>query len=160
MDIIIAYNRQKAAEYAYTWAYSRNPAYYDFSNLGGNCTNFVSQCLVAGGMPFNHNYLGWFYKNLKHRSPSFTGAPYLHNFLIQKNKRRGPFAELIETHQTQIGDIIQLSFDGITFGHSMIVVEVGDDPLVSANSYDVFGKKLSEYYYNTSRTLHILGAYK
>ena len=27
---------------------SRNPAYLDFHGLGGDCTNFVSQCLYAG----------------------------------------------------------------------------------------------------------------
>ena len=33
--------------YARKWAFSRNPAYYDFENIGGDCTNFVSQCLYA-----------------------------------------------------------------------------------------------------------------
>jgi len=156
---IIPYHREKAAEYAHMWAYSRNPAFYDFSNLGGNCTNFVSQCLTAGGMPYNYNYLGWFFKNLKNRSPSFTGAPYLYNFLVQTQKRRGPFAQEIEVIHAQIGDIIQLTFDGVKFSHSMIVIKAGADPLVAANSYDVYGKPLSEYYYYNSRALHILGAY-
>jgi len=157
---IIPYNRQKAVEYAHMWTYSRNPAFYDFSNLGGNCTNFVSQCLVAGNMPFNYNYLGWFYKSLKSRSPSFTGAPYLYNFLTQKSKRRGPFSQEIEISQAEIGDIVQLTFDGIKFSHSMIIVQTnGNNPLVAANSYDVYGKPLSEYYYINSRALHILGAH-
>lgn len=36
------YDREQAVQYARMWAYDRNPAYYDFSNLGGDCTNFVS----------------------------------------------------------------------------------------------------------------------
>ena len=37
------YDRERAVAYAHQWAYSRNPAYYDFSVLGGDCTNFISQ---------------------------------------------------------------------------------------------------------------------
>lgn len=36
------YNRDKAVAYAHRWAYDRNPAYYDFSNIGGDCTKPVS----------------------------------------------------------------------------------------------------------------------
>lgn len=42
------YNREKAVEYARRWAYDRNPQYYNFDPIGGDCTNFVSQCLFAG----------------------------------------------------------------------------------------------------------------
>jgi len=157
---IIKYDNEAAVRYAYAWAYSRNPKYHDFSGMGGNCTNFVSQCLVAGGMPMNQTYLGWFYKSLNSRSPSFTGAHYLHNFLTQKVIRRGPFANLAAAHQAKIGDIIQLSFDGIYFTHSVIVVQTDfQNPLVAANSYDVYGKPLDLYTYRESRTLKILGAF-
>jgi len=32
------YNRANAVAYAKKWAYGRNPKYYDFSDLGGDCT--------------------------------------------------------------------------------------------------------------------------
>ena len=44
---LIPYNRRSAVEYAHTWAYGRNPAYFDYQRLGGDCTNFASQCLYA-----------------------------------------------------------------------------------------------------------------
>ncbi|NLW16052.1 MAG: hypothetical protein GX033_00025 [Firmicutes bacterium] len=28
-----------------------NPAYINFNNSGGDCANYVSQCISAGGMP-------------------------------------------------------------------------------------------------------------
>ena len=34
------YDREKAVAYAHKWAYGRNPAYGDFSEMGGDCTNF------------------------------------------------------------------------------------------------------------------------
>ena len=42
------YNRQKCLEYANQWALSRNPKYYDYEKIGGDCTNFASQCIYAG----------------------------------------------------------------------------------------------------------------
>ena len=45
---LIPYNRQAAVAYAHKWAFGRNPAFFDFSELGGDCTNFASQCLYAG----------------------------------------------------------------------------------------------------------------
>ena len=33
------YNRQLAVEYAHRWAYDRNPKYYNFSGIGGDCAN-------------------------------------------------------------------------------------------------------------------------
>ena len=44
----IKYNREQACEYAKKWAYKRNPKYYNFDAVGGDCTSFVSQCIYAG----------------------------------------------------------------------------------------------------------------
>ena len=46
-----SWNHQAAVNYADTWYNGRNTArYYDYSNQGGDCANFVSQCLIAGGL--------------------------------------------------------------------------------------------------------------
>ena len=160
--MLIEYSRNDALIYAKTWAYDRNPKFYDFSNIGGNCTNFVSQCLLAGNMPMNFSYpLGWFYKNINSRSPSFSSAKYLFNFLTNGFVRRGPIAAETHLSELKIGDIIQLSFDGNNYTHSLIVVEENElDPLVAANSDDTLGKPLSGYNFESCRALNILGAYK
>ena len=31
---VFEYNRDKAVAYAHKWAFGRNPAYFDFSNIG------------------------------------------------------------------------------------------------------------------------------
>ena len=51
---IRAYDRAAAVAYAHRWAYGRNPRYYDFENIGGDCTNFASQVLFAGSGVQNH----------------------------------------------------------------------------------------------------------
>ncbi|MEG0115374.1 MAG: amidase domain-containing protein, partial [Hydrogenoanaerobacterium sp.] len=48
------YDREKAIQYAHTWAYFRNPAYYNFEEIGGDCTNYASQCLYAGAGVMNY----------------------------------------------------------------------------------------------------------
>ena len=49
----LTYDRAKAVAYAERWALSRNPRYYDFEDIGGDCTNFASQCIYAGAGVMN-----------------------------------------------------------------------------------------------------------
>jgi len=61
---VYAYNIQNAITYADEWALSRNPNWPRF--LGKDCTNFVSQCLYAGGIPFDKtgSYQWWCERDL------------------------------------------------------------------------------------------------
>lgn len=117
------YNRDKVYTYAKKWAYSRNPKYYNFDSIGGDCTNFVSQCIYAGQNQMNYNKKnGWYYINANNKSPSWTGVDFLYKFLIT-NKSVGPQGKETLINNLDIGDVIQLSFDGNTFSHSLIVVQ-------------------------------------
>ena len=55
------YSRQKAIEYAYEFWNKRNPKFYNFDSLGGDCTNFVSQCVIYGGIKMDYSNNGWYY---------------------------------------------------------------------------------------------------
>lgn len=46
---LASYNRQAAVDYAKKHAYNYNPAYPNLDVAWGDCANFVSQCLLAGG---------------------------------------------------------------------------------------------------------------
>lgn len=46
-----SYNRIAARDYAHKYWSSYNPAYTSYKGNGGDCANFVSQCLHAGGIP-------------------------------------------------------------------------------------------------------------
>lgn len=48
MRFLQDYDRKAAVLYAHAWAYGRNPAFYDYEQVGGDCTNFASQCIFAG----------------------------------------------------------------------------------------------------------------
>ena len=91
----IPYNRNNVIEYARKWAYGRNPQYYNFDNVGGDCTSFVSQCIYAGSKVMNYSKQnGWYYINGNNKSPSWSGVKFLHNFLTQ-NKYLSPLFAII-----------------------------------------------------------------
>lgn len=58
------YNRSKAKAYIDNYWENYNPAYPTFHGGGGDCANFVSQVIYAGGMPWvddgNPNHYTWF----------------------------------------------------------------------------------------------------
>ena len=80
--VIFLYDREAALRYAHRWAYERNPEYYDFDGLGGDCTNFVSQVLAAGGAEQNYSQNGWYFNSINNRSPSWSGVNELYEFLV------------------------------------------------------------------------------
>lgn len=160
--IVEPYNREKAVEYAYEWAYFRNPAYYDFSALGGNCTNFASQCLYAGSGVMNYTPVyGWYYIGVNQRAPAWTGVEYLYNFLID-NRGAGPFGREAAMDEIEPGDLCQLKFEPGPFQHNPVIVRVQepvspDNILIAANSDDSNCRPLSSYAYTEMRFIHIEG---
>ena len=163
MPNILPYNPRAAVAYAHEWAFKRNPKYGDFEDLGGDCTNFVSQCLIAGGAVMNMaKDVGWFYHSMGSRAAGWTSASYLYKFLVN-NRGRGPFGHEIAPEEARPGDIIQLKFTGKDdYSHSLLVVFVGDPPtpaniLIAAHSFDCDDRPLSTYSFVAARGIRIDG---
>ena len=153
--MIVPYNRTLAKQYAKKWAFSRNPRYYAFDKIGGDCTNFISQCIYAGSNVMNYTpEIGWYYINSTQRTPSWTGVEFLYSFLIT-NEGVGPFAKETSPTQIEIGDVIQLgNFE--KFYHSLLVVEKSHNNIyVSAHDFNAYMKPLNSYIYERIRFLHI-----
>ena len=153
------YNREAVYEYAKKWAYGRNPKYYNFDPVGGDCTNFVSQCIYAGCGQMNYNRNnGWYYINGNNKSPSWTSVEFLYKFLIT-NKGTGPRGKEASINTLKVGDVIQLSFDGTNYSHSLIVVKNGDsiyNTFIAAHTFDTFDKIVAEYGFEKYRCIHII----
>ena len=158
----IKYNREKAVQYAQTWALSRNPNYYNFDMIGGDCTNFASQCIYSGSNIMNYNKNnGWYYINGNNKSPSWTGVEFLNKFIIT-NKSVGPFGRIATIEEMDLGDLVQLSFDGIKFAHTLVIVDiVGElnlqNILIAAHTDNSLNRKLSSYNYDKVRFIKIEG---
>ena len=153
----LSYNRDAAVAYARRWALSRNPAFYDFEEIGGDCTNFASQCIFAGAGIMNYTPVtGWYYNSASDRTPSWTGVEFLYNFLIN-NKSVGPYAAEVTRDKTMPGDIVQLgTLDG-RFYHSPVIIATNPQILIAAHTYDALDRPLASYSYQTARFLHIKG---
>jgi len=160
---LIPYNRRAAVAYAHQWAYRRNPDFYDFSDLGGDCTNFASQCVLAGanGVMNTTPEYGWYYIDLNNRTPSWTGVEYFYEFMVN-NEGIGPFMRTVPLFQIRPGDVIQLNFTGERYAHTPVVVATGlipspDNILVAAHSNDVDYRPLNTYTYESIRALQVVG---
>lgn len=117
-------NRNKMKNYARKHYNNPNPNYYDFTNIGGDCSNFTSQVIRAGGAPFdNVGNEKWYFYSLNNRTPSWTSVEQLYRYLIN-NTGFGLEAVTSDIFNMEIGDVIQIdtNYDGI-FNHSVIVVE-------------------------------------
>lgn len=161
----IEYDRQRVLEYAKKWAYDRNPKYYNFDNVGGDCTSFISQCIYEGAKTMNYSKeKGWYYINGNNKSPSWSGVEFLYNFLTN-NKSVGPYGEQIEQHKIQIGDIAQLSFNGNKFEHTLLIVNIENKAnlnkiYIATHTFDSYNKRISSYNFQKIRFIHIQGVRK
>lgn len=159
------YDRAAAVRYAKRWAYGRNPAFYDYEKIGGDCTNFASQCVYAGSGVMNYTKdLGWYYIDANNKAPAWTGVDFFYNFMTRTAESIGPVAQAVSIGALLPGDVVQLSFDGESWNHSPVVVRLlrrpalrPADVLIAAHSYDADNRPLNTYDYRAIRFLHFTG---
>jgi Putative amidase domain len=129
------YNRFAAVRYAETWWNSYNPA---FKKFAVDCTNFVSQCLYAGGIPMSgypNRTKGWWMKN-DSWSYSWTVAHSFRWYLSGAHSGLKAI-EVSSPEQLMPGDVICYDFQGDgRFDHTTIVVAKDRKgmPLVNAHT--------------------------
>ena len=157
----MSYDRLSAVKYAKNWWNKRNPKFYNFDSLGGDCTNFICQCLLAGGFKMKESVTsGWFYKSLNYRSPSFSGVNELFGFGINNNSSLGVKFKKILLKEAKIGDIIQLRQNPNRFNHSLIITSINNNEVinskniyVSTHTIDCYDRCLCDYNYFEYRCL-------
>lgn len=165
MLIGLPYVRERAVEYALRWALSRNPLFVDFAGVGGDCTNFVSQCVLAGACVMNETPdFGWYYYSSVNRAPAWSGVDYFYDFMTgneafaRENGAVGPYGVEVPTQRVMLGDVVQLADRQGRYYHTLIVTGFeGDDFLVCAHTDDARNRPLSTYNYATARFLQVSG---
>ncbi len=158
MLITLPYDRERAVRYARRWAMSRNPLFANFTGLGGDCTNFVSQAVYAGSCIMNLTpTFGWYYISPEDRAPAWTGVEFFYNFMTG-NDGIGPYATETGAGGLDLGDVIQLGNGDGDWFHTLVVTGFqGNEYLVCAHSADSLDRPLSSYRYDTLRFLHMEG---
>ena len=153
------YDRDRAVAYAREWAMARNPLFIDYTGFGGDCTNFVSQCLFAGSCRMNFTpVFGWYYLDADSRTASWTGVQYFCDFLTS-NRGEGPYGAETDETNLRVGDVVQLQNAGGTYYHTLLVsgFDAAGGILVAAHSNDAYDRPLSTYTYAAARFLQVSG---
>lgn len=147
----------------------RNPKYRDFSGSGGDCTNFVSQCVVAGGGKMNKPKMVWkkpdtygttkYWYSIKYQDwNQFHGSTawkittswmrvsdfytYWKTKVAKKVKEYSKTQLLKE--KLKLGDVIQLKgADGVWYHSIIISCKKGGEWRYAGHSDDYVDKKLS-----------------
>lgn len=131
------YDRHRVRQYANLYWDKANPEYMHFDD---DCTNYVSQCIFAGGAPMNYTgrrNAGWWYKkDIPNDRWSFSWT--VSHSLCWYLSSGGLHAEEVKSPtQLDVGDVIIYDFEGDSrYNHSTIVTahDASGMPLVNAHT--------------------------
>ncbi|WP_175407751.1 amidase domain-containing protein [Streptomyces sp. TRM64462] len=139
------YDYRAMAAYAEKYWQNYNPAYRKFNDMGGDCTNFVSQSLKAGGWqhaPGSYNdYRTWWYGD-SYQSTSWVGADEWSWFTLSQKRA----TNLANVYQMDVGDIMQMDFDrNGSKDHTMVVSYRGwtGVPYLTYHSVNTYRKSVA-----------------
>ncbi|MET8977454.1 amidase domain-containing protein [Streptomyces sp. NPDC004539] len=143
-SLAAGYNYSAMAKYAEKYWKNYNSAYRKFDGKGGDCTNFISQSLRAGGWKNksgwyrNANY--WWY-NSSNQTYSWTGVDHWATFA----KKSGRTSILGNVYSMGIGDILQMDFDRAGGkDHSMIATHVANgQPYLTYHSTNTYRRSMA-----------------
>ncbi len=159
------YDRDSAVSYAMKWvgkteAIRNSDEWTTYDYYGGNCNNFVSQCIYAGGIPMDTSgdYIWKWYgdtpdsTNAKEgRSPSWTGVGRFYDY-CQNNEGYGMSADVGKNlYSGNKGDVIIMG-SGEGWSHVVLITNVIEDEqgnmvdyLINSNTSDRINYPLSAY---------------
>lgn len=154
------YLRFEAVSYALTYALNPNPKYRYFQLIddnGGDCTNFISQCLFAGGAKMSYgSSWNWWYNNKNTNnvmddtwSISWAVAHSLYYYLRNNEEANSPYIKGLEVsnaNNLELGDLIFYEGNNKKIFHSTIVTSIFNGvPLVSQHTPEA----INIYYKNS-----------
>lgn len=172
------YDREAAVAYAMEWVSSgeikRNPEWLVYDDRGGNCNNFVSQSIHAGGIPMDtrgyiENQWKFFDDRINGRqtawgrSPSWAGVNEFYRY-VTKNYGSGMVAVISDDFFVgEIGDVIIYGAED-RWKHAVIITDViydvdGNiiDYLINSNTTDRIHFPVSAYGYHNTALIKIIG---
>lgn len=158
------YDRAAALDYMRTYAEQRSEYWPSYDDIGGNCMNFGSQVLYAGGIPMD--YSGdemWYWHDRNDLKLSWINVGDFYNY-ARKNEGAGLVADTEAGYYTgQEGDILILGANG-DHSHTTLISGVlyNDegrvvDYLLCSNTTNYRDFPAGAYYYTSHRLVKIYG---
>lgn len=167
------YDRIAAINYANQYYNTRNPKWFNYDTTGGNCQNYVSQCLYAGGIDMDcYGEDQWKQYGFENdveidlsqkqtgRTASWVQVIYFNSY-ARNNSGFGLVAEELDNcYYAEPGDVIQVGYkDSKNMDHSTIVSKViNQHILVDSNSLDMKDFPIEAYTYPYRLLIKILGS--
>ena len=158
------YDRAAAEQYMRQYDHQRNDRWYAYDDVGGNCMNFGSQVLLAGGIPMDEEGGSkWYWHGQNTLDLSWINVGRFYSY-ARENRGYGLVADTEANYYTgQVGDILILGPDG---GHNHTTVisgivrnEAGEtvDYLLCSNTTNYTDFPAGAYYYTSHRLVKIYG---
>ena len=158
------YDRAAAEQYMRQYDHRRNDRWYAYDDVGGNCMNFGSQVLLAGGIPMDEEGGSkWFWRGQNDLDLSWINVGRFYSY-ARENRGYGLVADTEANYYTGgVGDILILGPDG---GHNHTTVisgivrnELGEtvDYLLCSNTTNYTDFPAGAYYYTSHRLIKIYG---
>ena len=155
------YNANDAVYYAIKHynAKNYNSEYPDWSDYGGDCANFVSQCIHAGGKEMQGsvatNFSDWFSYgnsiNIKNVSSTWRGADAFRNYWQNNAIAYKKFSKVDEDswNYGRKGDVVSLMNENGRTYHTMIIIHYDyPDFIMAAHTLDTKNARLKSYFPN------------
>ncbi len=122
------YSPSAATAYAEQYWSDYNPSYSNYNSIGGDCANFVSQCLHAGGLEMTD---GWYWYSYNNRSASWASCSDMYNYF---NNAGYTIIENPSNDEVLEGNPVLYWRNG-RWGHAAICVGESDGtPVVAAHN--------------------------
>ena len=158
------YDRAAAEQYMRQYDHQRNDRWYAYDDVGGNCMNFGSQVLLAGGIPMDEQGGSkWYWHGQNSLDLSWINVGRFYSY-ARENRGYGLVADTEANYYTgEVGDILILGPDG---GHNHTTVisgivrnEAGEtvDYLLCSNTTNYTDFPAGAYYYTSQRLIKIYG---
>ena len=157
-----AYDRKAAVDYARRWAGERNSEWAEYDRYGGNCMNYVSQAINAGGVPMDTTGSAWYWFGNGNRTASWSGVNYFVSY-VRENTGRGLVGDADAPYYTgEPGDAIAMGNDRLR--HIVMISEVLTDEngntvdyLICSNTGDLCDFPAGAYFYTYQQLIKIYG---
>ena len=158
------YDRDAALNYLYEYCGKRNSRWYAYDAVGGNCMNFGSQVLLAGGIPEDERGdEEWYWDGQNDLDLSWINVGRFYDY-CHDNSGFGLVADTEAGYYTgEVGDVIIVGFEG-DHRHTTIISDIVRDDsgnvvdyLISCNTTNYRDFPVSAYYYTFHRLVKIYG---
>ena len=157
------YDRAAARQYMQTYIEIRNGAWYAYDDAGGNCQNFGSQVLLAGGIPMDtEGEAQWYWYDLYDTDLSWINVDYFLEY-ARTNNGYGLVADTdIPYYSAQVGDLLIMG--DVEPRHTTVITDIITDEngntvdyLLCSNTSNYRNFPAGAYYYTKHWPVQICG---